>query len=380
MRRISLLTTLFMLAASALPAAAADITVDQTARLIRLAERNVTESRGWAADMLDVLRDHDLDRNRENVCAAIAVIDQESGFHADPAVPGLGRISEAALREKMGRVPIAGSIVLRMLETSPTPDDSYLLRIRNARTERDLDLVFRSFISDASRRTSMDMIVNSGLLNKMIESRNDIDTAGSMQVAVKFSVDVANRSRWLPMQLTDIYAVRDELYTRRGGMYYGILQLLGYDSGYDRKVYRFADYNAGRYASRNAAFQLALAKLSDTQLALDGDLLLYDAGEARAKASASEQALRQVAKDLKLDLDDKRIRKDLLQEKSENFVSTRTFMRIRDAYRLKTGKDAPFAIIPDIRLNSPKISRQMTTRTFAESVNKRYQSCIAAKI
>jgi hypothetical protein len=214
----------------------------------------------------------------------------------------------------------------------------------------------------------------------MIESRNDIDTAGSMQVSVKFSVDVANRRRWLPMQLSDVYSVRDELYTRRGGMFYGILQLLGYESGYDRKVYRFADYNAGRYASRNAAFQQAIATLSGEKLALDGDLLLYEAGIAMSKASASEKAIRRISEELKLDLDDKRIRKDLLREKTEDFISTRTFMRVRDVFRIKTGKDAPFAVIPEIDLSSPKISRHMTTRTFAESVNKRYQSCIGAKI
>ena len=81
------------------------------------------------------------------------------------------------------------------------------------------------------------------------------------------------------MSLDDDYAVRDELYTRHGGMYYGVLQLLGYETGYDRKIYRFADFNAGRYSSRNAAFQKQIAVLSGQPLASDGDLLLYDKGK-----------------------------------------------------------------------------------------------------
>ncbi len=361
-------------------ALASDATVDDAARLIRISEKGVSDTRGWAADLLDVLRVHGLEKSRENVCAAIAVIDQESSFRADPSVPGLGEISEQAVRQKLRKIPVAGLIAIKMLERSPTPDDSYLSRIRNARTERDLDLAYRGFVEDASQRSNMSLLVNSGLLNSTIEDRNDIDTAGSMQVSVAFAVETAKRRRWLPMQLADVYAVRDELYTRRGGMYYGVLQLLGYDSGYAKKIYRFADYNAGRFASRNAAFQKIVSQLANVELVLDGDLLLYDKGQAQPKVSASEAAMRKVVQVYKLDLDHARIRQDLLEEKDVSFTENRTFNRVRQLYLQTFGVEAPFAVVPDIRLSSPKIKRTMTTRIFAEQVNRKYQTCMSARI
>jgi Protein of unknown function (DUF1615) len=368
---------------SASPALAQDAAMTQAAvtKLIRAAEKNVVDPQGWAIDLLDVLRLHNLPRSKENVCSAIAIIDQESGFVADPPVKGLGAISEKAIRDKLGAIPIAGRIALKFLETTPEVGDSYMERIRAARTERDLDLTYRAMVEDAGKKSSLDMVINSGLFNTMIEGRNDIDTIGSMQVSVNFALDVATRRRWLPMTLSDNYAVRDELYTRRGGMYYGVLLLLGYDTGYSRKLYRFADFNAGRYASRNAALQKQIAYLSSEKLALDGDLLLYTKnGTPRSDTSASEKAIRKFVKTPGGKLTDKEIHADLLLEKQPSFVTTRTYLAIRDTYSQKAKAVAAFAEVPNIDLSSPKITRRMTTRIFAESVDKRYQFCMGRKV
>jgi hypothetical protein len=376
-RRLIGLVVLF-LASTAV--AAQDVEVQQTTRLIRLAEKGVVDPQGWAVDLHDVLQQHDFPQSRENICSVIAIIDQESGFVANPVVPGLGKISEQALQQKLSGIPIGGKLALKWLDENPTPQASFLKRIRNAKTERDLDLAYRSLINYAGESTSTDTILRMGFLNSMIEERNEIDTAGSMQVSVKFSIEQAEKRRWLPMMLDDVYAVRDQLYTRDGGMYYGVKQLLGYETGYSQKIFRFADFNAGRYASRNAAFQQVIAKLSGEALSLDGDLLSYDKdGDALSAVTSTERALRRANVKHKLQLDDRSIRADLLKEKDVAFTSTRTFIALRDRYAVVTKTAAPFAIIPDITLNSPKLSRGFTTRRFAESVNKRYQACIKAK-
>jgi len=366
----------FAVAASADPV----MGVSDTARLIRRAEKSITDPEGWAIDLLDALQVHQIAQSRENVCAVIAVIDQESSFVADPSVPGLGKLSEAALREKLAKVPVAGAAALRWLERTPTPQASFMARIRAARTERDLDLSYRALVEHAGSASGLGEIVQLGFLNRLIEDKNEIDTAGSMQVSVKFAIDMAKRRRWLPMTLADVYAVRDQLYTRQGGMHYGVPQLLAYETGYSRKIFRFADYNAGRYASRNAAFQKAVAELSGTRLALDGDLLSYGgAGKPSTKATATELAIRKAARSFAPGLGDEQIRTDLLKEKKAEFVSTQTFTVLRDAYARKAGRPAEFAIVPDIALSSPKIRSKMTTRIFAESVDRRYQACMALK-
>jgi Protein of unknown function (DUF1615) len=355
-----------------------ELSIAETTRLIQSARKTVVDPKGWAIDLLDVLRAQNQPASRENICAAIAVIDQESNFVADPEVSDLGALAEKTLRTKMDRIPILGRVALQFLETTPSPKDSYMERIRSARTERDLDMTYRRMVDDASKRASLTFVVQSGLLNQLIEDRNDINTIGSMQVSVKFAIENAKLRRWLPMSLNDVYSVRDELYTRRGGMYYGVLQLLGYESGYNRKIYRFADYNAGRYASRNAAFQNIISKLSKTNLVKDGDLLLYDKEKRALKTiSRSEKALRAIIAKYHLGFDDKQLRNDLLKEKEADFPATQIYLTLRDLYARQTKQPINFAEIPTIELNSPKIRHHMTTRNFAESVDRRYQKCVA---
>ncbi|MFN0191724.1 MAG: DUF1615 family protein [Aestuariivirga sp.] len=350
-----------------------------TVKAINAAEKGVKDTKGWAADLHAVLVENGFPPSKENVCATIAIIDQESGFAANPAVPGLGRLAENAISEKLRAYPIIGLQAIDYLERTPSPDDSFMQRIRTSRTERDLDLAYRSLVAHAADRASIGVALNSGLLNRVIEDRNEISTIGSMQVSVEFALETERDKRWTHMTLKDVYAVRDALYTRKGGMLYGTRLLLGYETGYDKKVYRFADYNAGRYASRNAAFQFVVSELSGADLSRDGDLLSYRGSRAAKDASKTESAIQAAVKQLKLTLTGAEIRRDLLKEKSKEFDKTSLFRLLRQGYEKRFGKAAPFAMIPEIELSSIKITRKMTTRNFAESVDRRYRRCMAVK-
>ncbi len=348
--------------------------------MIKHVRPSVVDPDGWASDLLEVMQTQGIPPNRENVCAAIAVIDQESNFVANPAVAGLGELADKTLRAKMARYPVVGALVLEFLDTHPASDTSYLQRIRRAKTERDLDLTYRAMVNDAGTASNMSLFVQSGLFNRMIEERNDISTVGSMQVSVRFAMAEAKSRRYLPMTLSDDYALRDELYTRRGGIYYGVKQLLGYDTGYAQKIYRFADYNAGRYSSRNAAFQHIISILTKQSLARDGDLLLYSKdGQASSGLSSSEKALRALSSTENLGLPDKQIRDDFLLEKQDSFATSGTYLAVKNLYLRKTGKPAPFAELPGIDLSSPKLSHKMTTASYAASVDRRYQKCLSVK-
>jgi Protein of unknown function (DUF1615) len=372
MNRLFLIFSGLLLIANHAHAQSAELSIIETTKLIQKARSSVNDPKGWATDLIGVLHAQNQPTSRENICAAIAIIDQESNFVANPEVSGLGALAEKTLQEKLNRVPILGRVALQFLNSTPDLKNSYLHRIRSARTERDLDLTYRAMVDDASQKSSLSFVVQSGLFNQMIEERNSINTIGSMQVSIKFAIETKKAKRWLPMSLADVYAVRDELYSRKGGLYFGVLQLLGYESGYSKKIYRFADYNAGRYASRNAAFQSTIAKLTGTTLSSDGDLLLYDkAQKSLPKPSQSEQTLRTLFKKNHITIDDKHLRHDLEFEKSLSFTSTQTYVAIK-----QLAPEAPFAEIPNIQLNSPKIKRQMTTRNFAESVEKRYLKCM----
>jgi len=142
--------------------------------------------------------------------------------------------------------------------------------------------------------------------------------------------------------------------------------LLDYPVSYDSMLYRFADFNAGHYASRNAAFQRAVSSLSKTPLAIDGDLLR----EGSDEPSQTELAVRKSG----TGLDERQIRRDLARGTTHEFEETDTYRKV---FELADARDpAARALVPDIRLQSVKISRKLTTEWFARRVDDRYRRCL----
>ncbi len=314
---------------------------------------------GWASDIHAALTALDIEPTRERICAVIAVTEQESGVRVDPSVPHLGAITWKAIEERAERAGVPMLVVRTTLQLNSPTGRSYAERIDAARTEQELSRIFEDFIGMVP------------LGHTLFADLNPVRTGGPMQVSIAWSERHA-RERTYPYPVED--GIRHEVFTRRGGMYFGIAHLLDYPASYDRPLYRFADFNAGRYASRNAAFQQALGLVSGMALELDGDLVRHD-GNADASPGATERAARVLAKRLKLDFAD--IRSALERGDSQAFERSALYQRVFAMADRAEGRPLPRAVVPRIALKSPKITRKLTTSWFASRVDQRHQRCMA---
>jgi hypothetical protein len=318
----------------------------------------VSNRDAWAVDIFAAFEALSIRPTTENICAVVAVTEQESTFQVNPAVPGLAAIARREIDSRATRYHIPGMAVSAALALESPTGATYRERLDKVKTEKELNDIFADFIS----------IVPLG--DRMFGSLNPVRTAGPMQVSIAYAEQHADAKKYpYPIHST----IRNEVFTRRGGMYFGIAHLLDYPADYDDMLFRFADFNAGHYASRNAAFQNAVSVLTKTPLALDGDLLLH--GSAASDPSKTELAIRKLGE--RLDLTDAAIRRDLERGDQSDFVETKLYRRIFGLGDKGRGNSLPRAVVPKIRLESPKITRKLTTEWFAKRVDERYDRCMA---
>ena len=328
------------------------------ARIVSLLPTGVVDRQGWATDIHAAFVTQRLAPDTESVCAVIAVTEQESGFVADPPVPRLGALAREEIDRRTAaagipRLLVQGALLLR------SPDGrSYGERIDAARTERELSELFESFIASVP------------LGRTLFGGHNPVRTGGPMQVSIAFAEREAE-ARPYPYAVRG--SLRDEVFTRRGGLYFGIAHLLGYAAPYERPIYRFADFNAGRYASRNAAWQQAVTLASGVPLALDGDLLVP--GAPLDRPGSTEAAVRALGP--RLGLGEAAIRRALEQGDDASFERTTLYRRVYELAEQAEGRALPRAALPQIQLAGPKISRRLSTEWFARRVDERYRRCLA---
>jgi hypothetical protein len=313
----------------------------------------------WAADLQLVLAALRIEPSEPNICAAIAVTEQESGFRADPAVPNLGKIAREEIVKRADAAGVPELAVKLALQLNSPDGRSWDDRIQAVKTERELSVIYEQFIDQVP------------LGKRLLAGYNPVRTGGPMQVSIAFA-EAHARAKPYPFPMRG--SIRDEVFTRRGGLYFGTAHLLDYAAPYGRDmVYRFADFNAGHLASRNAAFQQAAALASGRALDLDGDLLLPGA-TLDSPAGQTEIALRSLAGALALVA--REIRRQLLQSDTPGFERTALYSKVFSLAEQRGGKRLPRAVIPRIALKGPKITRPLTTEWFARRVEERYQRCL----
>ena len=314
----------------------------------------------WATDIFAAFEALGIPPSDQNTCAVVAIAQQESTLRANPSVPGLPAIARKEIETRASTHHIPLMLVNGALSLSSPNGKSYSARLDAARTEKDLSDIYEDFIGMVP------------LGKRLFGELNPVKTAGPMQVGIAYSEQHVKEKRY-PYPMPG--SVRDEVFTRRGGLYFGIAHLLDYPAPYDDMLFRFADYNAGHFASRNAAFQNAVSVASGTPLALDGDLLVE--GGSASESSNTELAVRKLRG--RLDLSDGEIRDDLELGTRAGFEKTKLYTRVFALAEKNRAQPLPRAMLPRIRLQSPKITRKLTTEWFARRVNERYERCLGGK-
>ncbi|WP_410500239.1 DUF1615 family protein [Chitinibacter sp. S2-10] len=325
--------------------------------IAQLLPPKINDRNGWIDDIGDAFAALKLSYTPEYVCALAATIEQESSWQGDPVVPGLPKIVWNAIGDRAAKyhIPLI-AVQTALLKPSPT-GRSYKARIDSLRTEREMNDLFEDLAAEAQK------------LNLPLNMKNPIRTGGPMQVSIEFAQ--AHTKAW-PYPYPVEKSIRNEVFTRKGGVYFGAAILLQYPAPYTDMVYRFADFNAGRYASRNAAFQQVVSHLSGKTLVEDGDLLSYRNG-AVSGTSSVQTALYGIASQLGMSRDE--ILRDLKLEKLNSFAQSSLYQKVY-ALADKGGKSWPRASMPQIDLKSPKITRKLTTEWFANRVKWRYEACL----
>ena len=341
------------------PAVAAPSEREIKSMIGRLLPGGIKDRSGWVDDLYNAFAALGLPHAAPVYCTVIAVTEQESSFQADPVVPGLPAIVWRELETRGARYGVPSLLIsAAMLKNSPD-GRSYKQRIDSLRTEKELNRLFEDMISELP------------FGKQLFVDQNPVRTAGPMQVSIAFAEEHARERRY-PYPIGG--SLREEVFTRRGGLYFGSAILLDYPAPYTEVVYRFADFNAGRFSSRNAAFQSALAWVAGKPLTLDGDLMRYAKGKPVDAPSTVESTLRSLGRSLRLS--DNEIRRDLLLEKTAAFSDSPVYTRLFALAEQRAGRPLTRQVMPQIDLKSPKITRKLTTEWFAQRVEGRFRTCL----
>ena len=148
---------------------------DVRARIAGLLPQSLADRPGWAVDIyaaFDALR---IEPSAGNVCAVLAVTEQESTYRADPAVPGLGRIAREELDRRAERAGVPQVLVRAALALRSPDSRTWGERIDAARSERELSDLFEDFIGQVP------------LGERFFAGYNSVRTGGPMQVSVAFA-------------------------------------------------------------------------------------------------------------------------------------------------------------------------------------------------
>ena len=201
--------------------------VDVAAVVRQKMPASVKDRDEWAQAIAKTFESQKLAPTEENVCSVLAVAQQESNYQSDPVVPGLSKIAWQEIDRRAEKMHIPVFLVHTALKIPSPNGKSYSERLDNVKTEKQLSAVFDDFIG----------MVTMG--QKLFGSLNPVHTGGPMQVSIAFAEQHTDGYPW---KING--TVRQEVFSLRGGLWFGTRHLLNYPANYSVPLYRFADFNA----------------------------------------------------------------------------------------------------------------------------------------
>jgi hypothetical protein len=358
-------------------------------RTVLLGQRNREDIDVWVRGLNEVMHELKVDCSRDDfLLLAVTTIQMESNVRVDPAVatPNLEQMYAARLKHfRSDHIIEALALNLSGL------DDQLRAKLRRdtrkgkVRTEADLD---RYVVQDLRpwllTTLQTDYHVPERMAQLVVSKAvpDPVRTIGPMQVDVyKAYRNAVKRGEHVPSVETMKGWLFDPQTALKRGLKEGTY-LLHINYGYYAQVlppdqavlFSAADYNAGEFSSRNAAFQERVSILTGRKLVLDGDLLLYQNGEAEAVRSKTESGVLDV---LQGELSPAAVRRDLLLDKEPGFENTATAKAICARFESRRKTPCAPARLPIGAVNpssEDKWGRTLTPADYAYGYQKRFRA------
>ena len=167
---------------------------------------------------------------RENACAVVAVIEQESGFQVDPVIPGLGKLALRTIDDAHRTSECRWLSCTRHLSSNRPTDRP---------TASDQGCANREAAERCVRGLHRPCAARPQALRQPQSDPHARSHAG--QCCLRRAI---RRGQAVPLSRLRARSARRALHAR-ASIYFGVAHLLDYEAPYDRYLYRFADYNSG---------------------------------------------------------------------------------------------------------------------------------------
>ena len=326
-------------------------------------------------------------RRRDFLILVLSTIQQESGVEVDPPLENTDL--EAMFQDRLGRLSRNSELAGWLVNASGLEEAMQKKLRRDTRTGRirtEGDLV--RYVKEELRPWLRDFLSeNYGLpaplarLAAAAGLASPIGTFGPMQVNLhKAYRNARKRGEKVgsPAEMRALLLAPETALER--GLLEGIHLVW--------KSYRFyharlsleqavlfagADYNAGEFSSRNAAFQERVAALAGLDLALDGDLLIYRGGVPASARSRTERAIRAIFPKMT----PAAIRSDLRKEKEQAFLATSLARKVCARFRKQERKPCLAARLPLGAVNPQarlKLGRAYTPKNYSRAIVNRFRA------